>query len=430
MAASTTPAGETLEEAWRHALEANPSLRAAERHVESARRRLDAAEAERLPRLWVGASWTRLDEAPSTVLRLPIPGGPAAPMTVIPLAIAADEDLPIASGQLSVPVWTSGRISAAIAATSEQADVRELGRRASVQDLKLAVADAYLQVLRSERDLAVAADAVSSLEAHARIARDLHEEGVIARHDLLAAEVSLADARQGRIAAASGLEVARAAYNRRLARDQGSPVLLRDLPAPSLRLGDPRQGDGLLAELVARARDGRAELAALRRRAAAVRSKARSLSAEGCPQVSATGAYTWVENDVLDQDAFWSATVAVSWEVLDGGRTADRARALELEAEALELQRESLADGIALETRTAWRRLTAALERLEATRESVALAEENLEVARDRFANGVGTGAEVLDARARLTRARSSRDDARYDAVQADLELQRAVGAL
>ena len=69
-------------------------------------------------------------------------------------------------------------------------------------------------------------------------------------------------------------------------------------------------------------------------------------------------------------------------------------------------------------------------KRIEVTRETLAQAEENLKVTRDRYKEGVGTNTEVLDAESLRTVNYVSYDKANNDAVLAVLRLRYAAGSL
>ena len=60
----------------------------------------------------------------------------------------------------------------------------------------------------------------------------------------------------------------------------------------------------------------------------------------------------------------------------------------------------------------------------------MAQAEENVRIAKELYASGLGTNNQVLDAETLRIIALSNRDDASFDALIAEYRLQRAVGAL
>ena len=123
-------------------------------------------------------------------------------------------------------------------------------------------------------------------------------------------------------------------------------------------------------------------------------------------------------------------TLGAKWNLFDGGVASHRASAVERQAAALSEQRDELASIIALQVRQTWLDVEETRKRLVVTQSAIAQAEENLLVARDRYANGLATYTEVLDAETLRTGSESNHAAVLYDAALAGLRLRRAVGEL
>ena len=162
--------------------------------------------------------------------------------------------------------------------------------------MKLAVAEAYVGVLRARKALAVADSNVRTLEALVGDIGAMFERELVPKNDLLAVQVALADARQNRLRAANGAEIAQAAYNRRL----GEPLDR----AGRARGGAAGPGGpaGRPGALVQQALEQRTELAALGEQAKAYGQLAKVERARVLPQVSVSGGYNYLENQFLDDE--------------------------------------------------------------------------------------------------------------------------------
>jgi outer membrane protein TolC len=123
-------------------------------------------------------------------------------------------------------------------------------------------------------------------------------------------------------------------------------------------------------------------------------------------------------------------TLGAKWNVFDGGVVNHRAGAVERQAAALSEQREDLVSVVALQVRQAWLDVVETRKRLVVTQSAIAQAEENLRVVRDRYANGLSTHTEVLDAETLRATSEANHAAALYDAALAGLRLRRAVGEL
>ncbi len=414
LAATPAPA-ESLREAWNTALEAHALIAAAEEQRAAAYRDVEGSKAERRPSLDLSSAYTRFDAAPSLAF-----GGFSSP------PLFAGDSIVMSSAEVSLPLFAGGALRDGVTAAESAADAADWQLDTIRQDVKLRVAVAYVDVLRAESALGVADSNVATLTAHAEDARNRYESGAVPRNDYLAASVALADASQRRLRAENGLELARSAYNRLLGRDLTAAVDLE----PELVLEGLVPDSPEFAALIATARAERPELAALSAQAEAL--KAQSAAARGAarPRVALTGGYQYLENQVLDEERFWTIGIGMEWNLFDGGRRANRSAALERRANAVLEQRADLDAAISLELRGALLDRAEAAARLRVAEQTVEQATENLAVVRDRYASGAGTNADVLDAESLRTQSLSNLDNAGFDVDLAGIRLARALGSL
>ena len=418
-AALAVPAAgaETLEEAWERALANDRRLASARSQAEAAELEAGAARAQRWPTLSVGGGYTWLDQSPAFDFSF-------TGLPLVPPPLFAGDDFASATAILSVPVYTGGRISSGIAAA--EARGRGAGAQAmgAEQDLRLAVADDYVGLLRARRALAVADSNVRTLEALVADVGAMFERELVPKNELLAVQVALSDARQNRLRAANGAEIAQAAYNRRLGEPLDRPAEVESTVPPPATLPND------LGALVAMAQERRTELAALGEQAQAYGQLAKVERARVMPQLSLTGGYNYLENQFLDDETVASAGVGVQWALFDGGQARKRAAALERTRRATLEQREDAESLIALQVRQAWLDIEETRQRVRVTADAVDQAEENLRIARERYGAGLGTQTQLLEAETLRVQALTNRDDAELDAGLARLRLARAVGVL
>ena len=406
-------AAESLQQAWDTALAVDRGLKASRENTSAAASLLEAAKSARLPNVALEAGYTALNETPAAQVDF---FGQSLQMPLAQRESAAYKAM------ATLPLYTGGRIARGIDAATAGLDAARLGEAADAQNLKLRVADAYVSVLRAGRMLKVTESHVTSLQAHSRDVGNLHEQGMVAKSDLLSVRVALADANQRKLQVANGLDLARAAYNRLLGRPLDQPVSLEDLA--------PEATQEQFSALTGRALERRGELAALARQIEAMRHQAAAVRGETAPQVALSGGYGYQENRYQVHPGQWMVTLGAKWNLFDGGVAGHRASAVERQAAALSQQRDELASLIALQVRQTWLDVEETRKRLVVTQSAIAQAEENLLVARDRYANGLATHTEVLDAETLRTGSESNHANALFDAALAGLRLKRATGEL
>lgn len=405
---------ESLEQAWAVAVAADRRVRAAAQVTRSAEQGLSAARGARLPRLSLEGGYTVLDNAPAVRVEIP-------PFPPQDLPLGEDRGLSY-QGQLRVPLYTGGRITRGIDAAEAGVSVARHDESRTRLDLKLNVAEVYVAVLRARRGVDVADKNAASLAAHAGDVDNRLHQGLVAKNDLLAARVALADARQRRIRAQAALELAQSGYNRLLGRALTAPVALDEL--------EPGAVEQDLDVLTARALRQRPELAALDAERERLHHTAKGERAAVLPQVFVSGGYKYDENRYQLHEGVWSATLGLRWELFDGGIARHQADAIVARAEAAQQEREDLASRIALQVRQALLDVNETRERVAVDREALEQAEENLNVAKSRYRAGLTTNTVVLDAETQRTQTYSNYYNALYGAVLAGLRLQHAVGDL
>jgi outer membrane protein len=406
--------GESLGDAWKVALGTDLRAKARQNTSAAAGQNLSAARGHRLPTLSLEAAYTVLDSTPSISLSLPQLGRMEMPI--------ADDSFAYSRATVTLPLYTHGKISSGIAAAASLVEAAASDQRAILQEIKLELAESYVAVLRAEHEVIVAQKSLESLSSHLRDVENIFQQGLVAKNDLLASGVARSEARQRLLQTQNRLDLARSAYNCLMARELTGPVALDDIA--------PAADSESYEALVQSALKNRPELASLEQHEGALRHQASGVHAATGPQVALSGGYSYLENHQLVRDQFWSVSLGLKWDIFDGGVARREASALSYQADAVANQVGDLRSRLVLQIRQAWLAADESRQRVVVAREAVGQAQENLEVANDRYRNAVGTNTEVIDAEALFSRSRANYDNAVYDTVIAQFRLRRAAGEL
>jgi outer membrane protein len=189
-----------------------------------------------------------------------------------------------------------------------------------------------------------------------------------------------------------------------------------------------------LEALIEVARQQRPERAALMKRVSAAGERGRAAAAATRPTVGVGGGVDYASPNprIFPREqawrTSWDASVNVSWPLFDGGR----ARSEVAEAAALERATAArLADfdaSLAVEIRQRLREIEASRAAIDAASDAVRSAAEARRVLGERFAAGVATSTDVLDAQVALLQAELDRTQEIANAQLADARLARALG--
>jgi outer membrane protein len=403
---------ETLEEAWSRAIDNNHQIKAAKTDTSAAEEQLNSAKGQRLPELNVSSGYTQRSETPGAVTQ--IDGRTAQFNTQQPGNMDAQ-------AIATLPIYTGGRISHDINAAEASLQAAQHNETTSQLDIKMQVAEAYIAVLRAESSLQVAKSHVDSLKAHVVDVDNLFDQGMVARNDVLAANVELVNAEQQVVQAGNRLDIAKASYNRLLDRNLEDEVKLvkqfPDMPKEDLKA------------LNNNALKQRSELAVLAQQIESLEQQAQSVKAGVLPQVAINGGYQYQENRYQAAESMWLVNAGVKWKLFDGS-TRHQSDAISRQAISLKEQRDDLTSTIGLQVRQSWLDYQEAQKRVAVTQQAIDQAEENMRVTTDSYQQGLSTNTDVLKAEDLRTTSHDNFNNANYDAALAVLRLRRAVGVL
>ena len=374
----------------------------------------DAARAERMPSLTLGADYYALSESPAVVSTIPGLGTLELPI--------ANRDSGGGHAFVTQPIYTSGRISSGIDAAEANVVAQEADHNKTILDVKMDVAEIYVKVLLATRIVEVAESKAVSLSSHDKDVSALFEKGVVSKNDLLASHVALADAQQKAIDARAGLGSRSGRLQPRAGAESGPTGISRRSRGPG--------SAAPIEELTQIALSRRPELTGLSAQARALQDEAASVRGKSGPQVVVAGGYLYQQDDYIRPNGYTGAMVGVEWNPLDFGRVKSQARVLDEKSQSLIRLRRDAESKIALQVRQKWIDLQTARQRVVVARTTTAQADENLRVARDRYQHQAGTNTEVLDAETLRVQAYMNFYSSTYQAALAGLRLRRAVGTL
>jgi outer membrane protein TolC len=223
------------------------------------------------------------------------------------------------------------------------------------------------------------------------------------------------------INAQNNFDVAVATLNKLLGLEQNTEITIKDKLAY-------RKVNVNLEECIQKALKQRPELKQAESQVKAAQEEVKVAKSDYYPTLSVRGSYGWSGEDFSHQnDNNWTAVVSAQVNVFNGFQTrsgVDAAKAGERQAK-FTLQQQT--DNIVLNVRTSFRNMQGAEERIQASAKAVEQAEENLNIEQVRYAAGVGTNLDVLDAQTALTGARMNYTGALFDYNVAKANLSKAI---
>lgn len=286
-------------------------------------------------------------------------------------------------------------------------------------------AASYLRAARAQAVVAARASDSTLAAELVRLAQAQKDAEVGTTIDVTRAQTQLVAAKGALVVARNELERARIDLARSLGLPPDTPIELRDTLAATLPVADlPAGRDSLVALALA----GRPDLQSERSRGLAARRTASAISAERLPRLDLAVNYGAIGLAPLNAIATREVAVQVTVPILDGFRREGRRAEQEAVVRESDVRAEDLRRQIAADVDAARLDLASAGEQQTIAAERLALAQAELDQARERFKAGVVGNIEVIQAQSSLVRARDTDIDARFAAAAARVALARAVG--
>lgn len=320
--------------------------------------------------------------------------------------------------ELRQPLLDPARLLHTAPATRAEERAARLAAARDRQQLAVAAAEAYLDVLGLDarrRSTIAYRDALRArlVETAARVA-----EGRALEADALKLRLAVDRAELDELTLAELREVALAA----LARAVGASGVVEPAGIPSAT-ELYAWTDGAGGE-----HSPRPDLDALAAAHDAAEHRRAAVRAEALPRLDARAAWSWTSGSPYDQDHWLDASVSLTWTPLAAGTRAARAAALAARREAIARELAEAESGRAVEMRAARAQLVTARATVVVGERGIAQASEALRVERQRHAAGRATTNDLLDAEAALREQTTRHDVARLDVARAAVRLWLADG--
>ena len=412
----------TLDEAIRRGLDASHRIAEAVARGEAADAAIGERHAVTLPQLAAQGGYTRTNHVDA--FGLVAPGGQ---LKVIYPDVPDNFRTRL---DLQWPIYTGGRLDALERAARIEATASADDVATARADLTLEITRAYWALVTSTELVRVVQESRERVDAHVRDVRNQLAAGLVPPNDVLSAEAQSSRQRMLAAQARSQREVSEA----ELARLVGAPAET-PIEAAAAAMDAGSASGAALDQLIATATAQRPERAGLVKRLAAADERETATTAGTKPTVAVGGGVDYAQPNPRifpREDAWhssWDASINVSWPLFDGGRTKSEVAGANANAHAL---RERLAEFdsiVAMDIRQRLSEVSSSRVAIEAATDAVRAAAEARRVVADRFAAGVATSTDVLDAQGVLLQAELDRTQAVAAARLADARLARAVGS-
>lgn len=412
---TSAPKAWTIEDCLRHAMENNPSVRSARDGLKTASGSNLMALSEFLPRVSWSTVYIQNDKTMLGSLAASIPG-------LSPSMTSDDFYTSSLSADLTLFSWRMRPLRNTINATSKLAGLKLASAK---NDLTLNVKKAFYTALYAKQLLIIAQTAEDVARENLETSESLYKVGRVSSFDVSRAKVRHVNAKTDVISARNFLTISIEGLRMVLSLPAGEELAIKGTFPQDAR-------DASLENEITAALKHRPELN-IAKEAEALQVSARELARAGFLPTIFTGfTYSWEGLDLTaDMDKYytsWTAKAGIAIPIFDGLFSIGRFRAQKAGLEQAREQVRGASDGVLMEVRQSYYSLANARESLQAQKENVETATENLRIAQERYKMGLLSLLELKDAELSLIGARTQQIKALYDYNISMTSLDRAVG--
>ena len=409
----------TLEESIKIALEKNLRLRSAMEGITGSKFRQKQAVTNFLP-TWTGQYLYTQYNSPTTV-GFSSQYGPTGEI------VNTDRGIYNLSTAVQQPIFAGGSIAANYRLEKYGVDISKTDVETVKRDIVVAVREGYFNILRAEKFVDVAKQAVKQFEAQMEVAKAFFEVGIIPKNDLLQSEVRLANARQALVRAENDLALAKSSFNILLRRDINEPLNVVDIlgyKPPAIQL----------EESINEALRQRPEIKGAELQVSQAKEGVKIARSGFFPTIGFSWNYARAsdEFDMMGdlRGERWTAQALAALTIFDWGRTAYKVGENKVKVTQAEDSKIQLVEGIILEVKQDYLNMVTAERNIAVAEKAIEQAEENVRMNEERYKYQVATATDVLDAVTLLAQARVNYYSALSDFNIAKARLDRATGRM
>lgn len=328
------------------------------------------------------------------------------------------------TGTVGITVFDAGK-NAQRKAARQGLSAADLTLEQTKQSVRLTATTDYFNILQARNMVQVREEAVATLTKHLDDVNAQFRAGTVARADVLASEVELANAQQALTSAKNDYAVAVATLNNVIGLPTDTELETSDelrYTAYDLALSDCTDY-GLIY---------RADSAAAAYTVEQAKAGVEAAAAGHYPTVNAaatrsiTGEHAF-NNSAPAKDS-WTVGLSATWRIFENEATTAQVHAAKAKLRKAEEVLAETNERVRLDVRTAYLNLRAAEQNIGTTETAVKQAEEDYNIARVRYNAGVGTNLEVMRASDNLTTARTNYATALYRYNTGKAALDNAMG--
>ena len=325
----------------------------------------------------------------------------------------------------SVPVFAGGRIRYGIEASRFLEEATRLDADNNKEEVIQNTIEAFVNLYKAKSSVSLVQENLAEAQQRVKDFSNLEKNGLLARNDLLSAQLQASNFELGLLDAENNWKLANVSMNILL----GLPENLELVPDSSMI--DQNFAVKTLDEYLQTAYNNRKDLAAIDLRKKASESGIRSAKGDYYPSLAVTGGYIAADiPEVISITNALNIGVGVSYNIGSLWKTKAKVQQAEARAKQAAIGESQLNDNIRLDVNHAYLNFLSSQKKIEVYEKAVEQAIENYRIVKNKYNNSLATTTDLLDANTKQLLERMNLIFAKADAVVAYNKLLQSAGLL
>jgi len=409
----------TLNEAIDLGIKNSKQLKNSQAKIEEATASLKEALNNQLPDAKLSASYLWLSNANVDMkLKSNNPGGGGGTTPTISRA-------GYAIANASVPVFAGGRIRYGIEASRFLEEATRLDADNNREEVIQNTIEAFVNLYKAKSSVSLVQENLAEAQQRVKDFSNLEKNGLLARNDLLSAQLQASNFELGLLDAENNWKLANVSMNILL----GLPENLELVPDSSMI--DQNFAVKTLDEYLQTAYNNRKDLAAIDLRKKASESGIKSAKGDYYPSLAVTGGYIAADiPEVISITNALNIGIGVSYNIGSLWKTKAKVQQAEARAKQAAIGESQLNDNIRLDVNHAYLNFFSSQKKIEVYEKAVEQAIENYRIVKNKYNNSLATTTDLLDANTKQLLERMNLIFAKADEVVAFNKLLQSAGLL
>ena len=326
---------------------------------------------------------------------------------------------------ISLPVYAGGRINYGIESARFLEKAAQLDVEVNKDEVIQNTIEAFANLFKAKTAVRLVQENLNEAQQRTKDLTNMEKNGLLARNDLLKAELQESNTELSLLDAQNNLELANVNMNLLLGLPTTVELVLDT--AGIEKKDDPR----VLDDYLKAATSNRKDIAAIDLRKKAAESGVKSVNAEKYPSLALTGGY--IAADIPNVFSVTNAVnigVGLSYDIGSLWKNKSKVQQAEARVKQLVISESLLDDNIRLQVNKSYLNLLSNRKKIEVYAKAVEQAQENYRIVKNKYNNSLATTTELLDADLAQLQARLSYTLARADAFVAYNKLLQTAGLL